>query len=261
MGVDEKVCSEGGGDVSEGNGKSPAVIKRNSRKTVRISSVVPEFPPEYHQQQPFTTDDIPTLKVKPQSYSNSKLEKEREAKILVAMRKLSEEEEELLKENAGEITLEDDEETSFDDDPDQTVDWLADEEDFQKPAKLELVVGFLRLLCFLSVCTSVFGVVVSVLFWIQQTEKLKHIIDDVFVFKEGDINMEQFNYKKTVWKLNPYYPSRDWIFTLRWTASIIQLAYLVVNAIFVIIDSIATTTFRSIEVKLKSGIPSKAKAH
>ena len=245
MGVDEKVCSEGGGDISgcEGNGKAPAVIKRNSRKTVRIMS---EFPPEYHQQQPFATDDIPTLKVRPQSYSNSKLEKEREAKLSVAMRKLSEEEEELLKENAGEITLEDDEETSFDDDPDQTVDWLADEEDFQRPAKLELVVGFLRLLCFLSVCTSVFGVVVSVLFWIQQTEKLKQIIPGVFDFKEGDIIVEQFNYKKTVWKLNPYYPSRDWIFTLRWTASIIQLAYLVVNAIFVIIDSIATTTFRSV---------------
>ena len=60
---------------------------------------------------------------------------------------------------------------------------------------------------------------------------------------DGDI-MERFNYTKTVRVLNPYYPKRDMIFTLRCTAGSIQLAYLVINAIFVIIDSIATTTFR-----------------
>ena len=235
----------------EGDGKT-TVVKRNSRKAARNSSV-PEFPLEYHQQPPFVPDNIPTVKVASlPSYRNSKLEKEREAKISVVMRKLSEEEEKELVEgsekrgNAGEITLEDDEEVSFEDDPDQTVDWLADDEDFQRPAKLELIVGFFRLLCFLSVCTSVFGVVVSVLFPIQQTKKLKVITPDVFVFLEGDI-AEKFNYTKTVRVLNPYYPKRDMIFTLRCTAGIIQLAYLVANAFFVIIDSIATTTFRSVE--------------
>ena len=68
---------------------------------------------------------------------------------------------------------------------------------------------------------------------------------DVFVFMEGDIS-EKFNYSRTVRMLNPYYPQRDLIFTLRCTAGIVQLTYLVVNAVFVIIDSIATTTFRLI---------------
>ena len=60
---------------------------------------------------------------------------------------------------------------------------------------------------------------------------------------EGDIS-EKFNYSRTVRMLNPYYPQRDLIFALRCTAGIVQLTYLVVNAVFVIIDSIATTTFR-----------------
>ena len=166
------------------------------------------------------------------------------------MRKFSEEEEELLKSSekkgkAGEITAAAEDDDDFDDDPDQTVDWLADKDDFQRPAKLDLIVGFLRLLCFLSVCTSVFGVVISVLFPIQQTENLKLKVLDVFVFLEGDI-YEKFNYTKTVRALNPYYPKRDMIFTLRCTAGMIQLTYLIVNAITVTIDAIATTTFRSV---------------
>ena len=92
MGVEEKGEHDADGSC-EGDGKSSIVIKR---KTVRISSV-PEFPLEYHQQQPFATDDIPALKVRPQSYSDSKFEKEQEAKTSVVMRKLSEEEGELLK--------------------------------------------------------------------------------------------------------------------------------------------------------------------
>ena len=160
------------------------------------------------------------------------------------MRKFSEEESE-KKGKVGEITAAAEDDDNFDDDPDQTVDWLADKDDFQRPAKLDLIVGFLRLLCFLSVCTSVFGVVISVLFPIQQTENLKLKVLDVFVFLEGDI-YEKFNYTKTVRALNPYYPKRDMIFTLRCTAGMIQLTYLIVNAITVTIDTIATTTFRSV---------------
>ena len=79
----------------------------------------------------------------------------------------------------------------------------------------------------------------------QQTENLKLKVLDVFVFLEGDI-YEKFNYTKTVRALNPYYPKRDMIFTLRCTAGMIQLTYLIVNAITVTIDTIATTTFRSV---------------
>ena len=62
---------------------------------------------------------------------------------------------------------------------------------------------------------------------------------------EGDIS-EKFNYSRTARMLNPHYPQRNLIFALRCTAGIVQLTYLVVNAVFVIIDSIATTTFRLI---------------
>ena len=71
-------------------------------------------------------------------------------------------------------------------------DWLSEKEDFERPAKLDLIVGFLRLLCFLSVCTSVFAVFVSVLFLIQQTKSIDTEIWDVFVFMDGD----RFNYLK-----------------------------------------------------------------
>ena len=262
MGVEEKEelegdggegCSDGGsegdGDGGEGGGKTPIIRKKGRQgKAVQIISVT-EYPPEY--QQPFVTEDIPSLQVRtPSLNGNSKWEKEQNDKSSVVMRKFSEEEEELLKSSekkgkAGEITAAAEDDDDFDDDPDQTVDWLADKDDFQRPAKLDLIVGFLRLLCFLSVCTSVFGVVISVLFPIQQTENLKLKVLDVFVFLEGDI-YEKFNYTKTVRALNPYYPKRDMIFTLRCTAGMIQLTYLIVNAITVTIDAIATNTFRSV---------------
>ena len=129
---------------------------------------------EDHRVKSFETEDISMLKVRPPSFRSSKSGKYEENMHSVIMRKLSEEEE-LLKEsetheNAAEITVLDDEAAGFDDDPDETVDWLADKEDFQRPAKIEILVGFLRLVCFLSVCTSVFGVVVSILFPIQQTK-------------------------------------------------------------------------------------------
>ena len=128
----------------------------------------------------------------------------------------------------GEIMVENDEEADLDNDQVQTVEWLADKEDFERPAKLELVVGFLRLLCFLSVCTSVFGVIISILFPIQQAQSLNIETWDVFNFTGGDI-IEQFNFTKTVRRQNPYYPEIDVIFTIRCTAGINQLTYLIIN--------------------------------
>ena len=127
-------------------------------------------------------------------------------------------------------------------------DRLSENDDFERPAKLDLIVGFLRLLCFLSVCTSVFGVIVSVLFPIQQTKSIEMKTWNVFIFMEGD----RFNYMKTERVLNPYNTRRDMILVLRCTAGITQLAYLVFNAIFVTIDSIATTTFRLSTTQVKA---------
>ena len=142
------------------------------RKGTESSISVCEDSSKDHRVKSF--EDISMLKVRPPSFRNSKPGKYEENMHSVIMRKLSEEEE-LLKEsekhgNAGEITVLDDVAAGFDDYPDETVNWLADKEDFQRPAKIEILVGFLRLVCFLSVCTSVFGVVVSILFPIQQTK-------------------------------------------------------------------------------------------
>ena len=46
----------------------------------------------------------------------------------------------------------------------KTVIYCSDKEDIQRPAKLDLVIGFFRLFNFLSVSTSVFIVIVSILF-------------------------------------------------------------------------------------------------
>jgi hypothetical protein len=129
------------------------------------------------------------------------------------------------------------------DDPDQTVDWNADDEDFQRPAKLELIVGFLRFFCFLSVCTSVFAVLISILFPIQQTQTVISLIIETFTFNEEGMN-DTFNYVAQKKKPNLMYDERDLLFYLRLTAGTVQLAYLFVNAGFVIIDSIGTVTFR-----------------
>ena len=130
-----------------------------------------------------------------------------------------------------------------DDDPDQTVDWLADQEDFQRPAKLDLIVGFIRLFSFISVCTSVFAVILSILFPIQQTETVILNIWQTVNFQEDGVN-DTFKVLEGVVRPNPLYPTRDLLFYLRCIAGVIQLAYLFVNAAFVIIDSIGTVTFR-----------------
>ena len=132
-----------------------------------------------------------------------------------------------------------------DDDPDMTVDWNADEDDFQRPAKLDLIVGFLRLFSFISVCTSVFAVILSILFPISQTEEVFVNMWQTYTLKGvlGGAN-ESFQVLEPFLQPNPDYPTRDFLFYLRCICGVIQLAFLFVNAAFVIIDSIGTVTFR-----------------
>jgi hypothetical protein len=130
-----------------------------------------------------------------------------------------------------------------DDDPDRTVDYLADKEDYQRPGNLDLIVGVLRLFSFVSVCISVIAVILSILFPIQQTETVILNIWQTVNFREDGVN-DTFRVMEPSVRPNPHYPTRDLLFYLRCTTGIIQLAYLFVNAAFVIIDSIGTMTFR-----------------
>ena len=57
-----------------------------------------------------------------------------------------------------------------DDDTDKTVCEKIDD-DYQRPAKLDLIVGFLRFFNFISCCTSVFAVTLSLLFSISEPSK------------------------------------------------------------------------------------------
>ena len=68
--------------------------------------------------------------------------------------------------NAGDIAHHDSDD-SDDSDDDRTVPPPADH-DYQRPDKLDLLVGFLRLFNFISCCTSVFAVTLSLLFSISE---------------------------------------------------------------------------------------------
>ena len=59
-----------------------------------------------------------------------------------------------------------------DDDPEKTVEPVEDD-DYQRPAKLDLVVGFLRFSNFLSCSTSVFAVTLSILFPLRCCSNIK----------------------------------------------------------------------------------------
>ena len=50
----------------------------------------------------------------------------------------------------------------------------GDDEDFQRPAKLELIVGFLRCFNFLSCATSVFSVALSLFFTLEENPDILH---------------------------------------------------------------------------------------
>ena len=115
------------------------------------------------------------------------------------------------------------------DDEETKVDYLTEKDDIQRRAKFDLIIGFLRLFNFLSVSTSVFTVIISIYLW--QIKTFQEVNYTFSVLEQMDQN-------------NPFYPQQDLLFYLRVTAGSIQLTYLFVNAIFVIIDSIATVTFR-----------------
>lgn len=109
---------------------------------------------------------------------------------------------------------------------DRTVEVKKDD-DFQRPAKLDLLVGILRLVNFLSACTSVFGIVVSLYFPLSEdVEKVR----TVWFQLRSDQRKTLGNY--------------DWIFVVKEIAGVIQLIYLLIAAAFIIVDSVATLTFR-----------------
>ena len=71
-------------------------------------------------------------------------------------------------EAAGDLEYHDsDQEES--EDPDITLDpKYGDKDDFQRPSKLDLIVGFLRFFNFLSCSTAVFGVIYSILYSLSE---------------------------------------------------------------------------------------------
>ena len=146
--------------------------------------------------------------------------------------------EEILRGNYMSTTKQQDTEVN---DEETTFDYLTIKDDIQRPAKLDLIIGFLRLFNFLSVSTSIFAVIISILFPIQQKETITLNLWQIKTFQEVN---DTFSVSEQMEQKNPVYPQRDLLFYLRVTAGSIQLAYLFVNAIFVIIDSIATMTFR-----------------
>ena len=71
---------------------------------------------------------------------------------------------------AGDIAHYDSDGESDDSDDDRTVLPPADH-DYQRPDKLDLLVGFLRLFNFVSCCTSVFAVTLSLLFSVSEPSR------------------------------------------------------------------------------------------
>ena len=71
---------------------------------------------------------------------------------------------------AGDIAHYDSDDDSDDSDDDRTVLPPADH-DYQRPDKLDLLVGFLRLFNFVSCCTSVFAVTLSLLFSVSEPSR------------------------------------------------------------------------------------------
>ena len=71
---------------------------------------------------------------------------------------------------AGELQAHDSDSDEDDENTDKTVNTPIDDDDYQRPAKLDLIVGFLRLFNFISCCTSVFAVVLSILYPLSETE-------------------------------------------------------------------------------------------
>eukprot|EP00092_Neocalanus_flemingeri_P001559 GFUD01001661.1.p1 GENE.GFUD01001661.1~~GFUD01001661.1.p1 ORF type:complete len:1153 (-),score=202.90 GFUD01001661.1:50-3508(-) len=139
---------------------------------------------------------------------------------------------------AGEIQTNDSDSDDDDDNTDKTVNPPADDDDYQRPAKLDLIVGFLRLFNFVSCCTSVFAVILSIIYPISQTEPTLQSI-----WAPLDVSAEEF-YRTKRDTSSVLDHQRGFLFYLKGFAGLIQLSYLFVTTVFVIIDSVATVTFR-----------------
>jgi len=138
---------------------------------------------------------------------------------------------------AGELQTNDSDSDGDDDDTDRTVDPPEEDDDYQRPAKLDLIVGFLRLFNFISCCTSVFAVVLSILFPLSTKESTLQNL-----WSPLDSSDEFYRTKREVGgALNK---QTDFLFYLKTFAGVVQLCYLFVTTVFVIIDSVATVTFR-----------------
>ncbi|XP_023340051.1 uncharacterized protein LOC111710221 [Eurytemora carolleeae] len=113
----------------------------------------------------------------------------------------------------------------------------VDHDDYQRPAKLDLIVGFLRFLNYLSSCTAIFGICLSLYFPLSESE------EDILEIKSklSPEQQETLGYVPS-WKLPP--AEYRWILFIKTGAGIIQLAYLLCTAVYIIIDNIATMTFR-----------------
>ena len=95
----------------------------------------------------------------------------------------------------------------------------GDAEDFQRPAKLELIVGFLRCFNFLSCATSVFAVILSLLY------SLEDLLKDL---GRGDLNSG----------------TQDLITVMKIFSSMVLLLYLLIVSVIIIVDAVGTVTFR-----------------
>ena len=129
-----------------------------------------------------------------------------------------------------------------DSDTDKTVNPHFDDDDYQRPAKLDLIVGFLRLFNFISCCTSVFAVILSFLFSISEpSQDLVTPVNLTTVYNIWspiqEVNMDSV-------KSIQYREDDELLFALKIIASLVILVYLLITAVFVIIDSVATVTFR-----------------
>lgn len=99
----------------------------------------------------------------------------------------------------------------------------GDAEDFQRPAKLDLIVGFLRCFNFLSCATSVFAVILSLLY------SLEDLLKDLG--REDLIDSRNSG-------------TQDLIIVMKIFSSMVILFYLLIVTIIIIVDAVGTVTFR-----------------
>lgn len=148
--------------------------------------------------------------------------------------------------DAGELQTNDsdNDDDKEDENTDKTVD-PPEDDDFQRPAKLDLLVGFLRLFNFVSCCTSVFAVVISIFYPVSK----KEMNNDLWSFDiwshitNMSSNDDIYTSSKEAGRLL-FLEKEDLLYYMKGFAGLVQLFYLLITAVLVTIDSIATVTFR-----------------